>query len=69
MSYETTKGKMSLDDFDVPTQCTLRRVQHGEKRYSEDVDGITLYYIQKKGSDKIVHVFCRAACRASARFS
>ena len=49
MIYEITKGKVSLDDFEVPTQCTLRRVQHGEKRYSEDVDG-TLYYIQKKGS-------------------
>ena len=43
MIYEITKGKVSLDDFEVPAQCTLRRVQHGEKRYSEDVDGMTLY--------------------------
>ena len=50
MIYEITKGKVSLDDFEVPTQCTLRRVQHGEKRYSEDVDGMTLYYIKKMGS-------------------
>ena len=41
---------MGLDDFEVPAQCTLRQVRHGEKRYSEDVGGITLYYIQKKGS-------------------
>ena len=50
MIYEITNGKLSLDDFEVPAQCTLRRVQHGEKRYSEDVDGMTLYYIKKKGS-------------------
>ena len=50
MIYEITNGKVSLDDFEVPAQCTLRRVQHGEKRYSEDVDGMTLYYIKKKGS-------------------
>ena len=50
MIYETTKGNVGLDDFEVPAQCTLRRVQHGEKRYSEDVDDMTLYYIKKKGS-------------------
>ena len=50
MIYEITNGKVSLDDFEVPKQCTLRRVQHGEKRYSEDVDGMTLYYIAKKRS-------------------
>ena len=50
MIYEIPNGKVSLDDFEVPAQCSSRRVQHGEKRYSEYVDGITLYYTQKKGS-------------------
>ena len=50
MIHEITDGKLSLGDFGVPAQCTLRRVLHGERRYSEDVGGITLYYIQKKGS-------------------
>ena len=50
MIFEITNGKLSIDDFEVPAQCTLRRVRHCEKRYSEDVGGITLYYIQKKGS-------------------
>ena len=43
MIFEITNGKLGLDDFEVPAQCTLRRVQHGEKRYSEYVDGMTLY--------------------------
>ena len=50
MISEITNGKLGLDDFQVPAQCTIRRVQHGEKRCSEVVDGMTLYYIEKKGS-------------------
>ena len=50
MIYEITNGKVCLDDVEVPAPCTLRRVQHGEKRYSEYVDGMTLYSIAKKGS-------------------
>ena len=50
MIFEITNGKLSLDDFQVPAQCTIRRVQHDEKRCSEVVDGMTLYYIEKKGS-------------------
>ena len=50
MIHEITKGMLGLDDFEVPAQCTLRRVHHGEKRDSEDVDGMTHYYIAKKGS-------------------
>ena len=50
MIVEVTNGKLSLDDFQVPAQCDIRRVQHGEKRCSEVVDGMTLYYIEKKGS-------------------
>ena len=50
MIFEITNGKLSLDDFQIPEQCTIRRVQHGEKRCSEVVDGMTLYYIEKKGS-------------------
>ena len=50
MIFEITNGKLSLDDFQVPAQCTLRRVQHGEKRCSEVVGSMTLYYIEKKGS-------------------
>ena len=69
MIYEITKGKVCLGDFEVPTQCTLRRVQHGEKRYSEDVDGMTLYYIAKKGYRQYRKCVCPQARRASARFS
>ena len=47
MIYEITNGKLSIDDFEVPAQCIFRRVKHGEKRYSRDVDGRTLYYIAK----------------------
>ena len=50
MVFEITNGKLSLDDFQVPAQCTIRRVRHGEKRRSEVVDGMTLYYIEKRGS-------------------
>ena len=49
MISEITSGKLGLDDFEVPAQCTLRRVRHGEKRFSEAVCGIAMYYIQKKG--------------------
>ena len=50
MIFEITNGKWSIDGFQVPAQCTTRRVRHGEKRCSEVVDGMTLYYIEKKGS-------------------
>ena len=46
MVFEITNGKLSIDD----SQRTIRRVRHGEKRCSEVVDGMTLYYIEKKGS-------------------
>ena len=49
MIFEITNGKLSLDDFQVPAQCAYRRVQHGEERCSEVVDGMTLYYIEQKG--------------------
>ena len=43
MIYGITNGKLVLDDVQVPEPCTLRRVQHGEKRCSGDVAGRILY--------------------------
>ena len=45
-----TNGKLSRYDFQVPAQCAIRRVQHGEKWCWEVVDGRILYYIEEMGS-------------------
>ena len=53
MIYNVTGGKVSLDHFSVPESCCIRRLKFGETRVSDQVDDVTLHFIQKTDGDRV----------------
>ena len=53
MIYNVTGGKVSLDHFSVPESCCIRRLEFGEIRVTDQVDDVTLHFIQKPDGDRV----------------